>query len=116
MKYLGALSCSKGTEAERENAKKVAFNINQASPILEGFGNAKTVRNDNSSRFGKFMKVQIDGAGFLVGAFTTKYLLEKSRIHVANPNERIYHAFYLASKGPDAKKYNLQHPQQYKTT
>eukprot|EP00662_Eupelagonemidae_sp_cell21_P033109 gene33109-23020_t len=93
MKYLGALSCSKGSEAERENAKKVAFNINQASPILEGFGNAKTVRNDNSSRFGKFMKVQFDAAGFLV---------EKSRIHVANPNERIYHSFYLCSKGPDA--------------
>merc|ERR1719352_2285763 len=116
MKYLGVLSCLRGEEAQRDAAKKIAEQINKASPILEGFGNAKTVRNDNSSRFGKFMKVQIDGDGFLVGAFTTKYLLEKSRIHTANPNERIYHAFYLASKGPDAGKYGLKTAAHYKTT
>eukprot|EP00756_Hemistasia_phaeocysticola_P030311 Hpha_TRINITY_DN16281_c4_g2::TRINITY_DN16281_c4_g2_i2::g.14876::m.14876/K10357/MYO5; myosin V len=116
MKYLGALSCMRGSESDREAAKKVAFNINQASPVLEGFGNAKTVRNDNSSRFGKFMKVQFDAGGFLVGAFTTKYLLEKSRIITANPNERIYHAFYLVSQGRDAGKYGLKGPAHYTTT
>eukprot|EP01062_Namystynia_karyoxenos_P003958 TRINITY_DN1139_c0_g1_i5.p1 TRINITY_DN1139_c0_g1~~TRINITY_DN1139_c0_g1_i5.p1 ORF type:complete len:1567 (+),score=593.71 TRINITY_DN1139_c0_g1_i5:150-4703(+) len=116
MKYLGALSCRQGTDQEKDAAKKVAFNINQASPVLEGFGNAKTVRNDNSSRFGKFMKIQFDAAGFLVGAFTTKYLLEKSRIITANPNERIYHAFYLLTKGKDAGKYNVKGPGHYQTT
>ena len=107
MKYLGTLSCMHGVEADRENAKKVAFNINQASPVLEGFGNAKTVRNDNSSRFGKFMKVQFNEAGNLVGAYTIKYLLEKSRIVTANPNERCYHAFYLCAKGKDAGRYGI---------
>eukprot|EP00754_Rhynchopus_humris_P034041 Rhum_TRINITY_DN15502_c1_g1::Rhum_TRINITY_DN15502_c1_g1_i4::g.160977::m.160977 len=99
MKYLGAISCKQGEESMKEAARKVAFNINQASPILEGFGNAKTVRNDNSSRFGKFMKVQFDDGGFLVGAFTTKYLLEKSRIVTASLKERVYHSFYLITKG-----------------
>eukprot|EP01062_Namystynia_karyoxenos_P065765 TRINITY_DN5966_c1_g1_i2.p1 TRINITY_DN5966_c1_g1~~TRINITY_DN5966_c1_g1_i2.p1 ORF type:complete len:1231 (+),score=486.41 TRINITY_DN5966_c1_g1_i2:84-3695(+) len=110
MKYLGSLSCLHGTEATKDAAKQVAFNINQASPVLEGFGNAKTVRNDNSSRFGKFMKVQFDGDGVLVGAFTIKYLLEKSRIVTASPNERVYHAFYLLVKGKDAGKYSATKP------
>ncbi|KAJ9451352.1 Myosin-8 [Diplonema papillatum] len=107
MKYLGALSCLRGSDSEKMAAKRVAFNINQASPILEGFGNAKTVRNDNSSRFGKFMKVQFNEDGFLVGAFTIKYLLEKSRIVTASREERVYHAFYLLTKGADAARYKL---------
>eukprot|EP01060_Flectonema_neradi_P036265 TRINITY_DN6929_c2_g3_i1.p1 TRINITY_DN6929_c2_g3~~TRINITY_DN6929_c2_g3_i1.p1 ORF type:complete len:1372 (+),score=332.35 TRINITY_DN6929_c2_g3_i1:58-4173(+) len=107
MKYLGCLSCIHGSNEDKENAKKVAFNINQASPVLEGFGNAKTVRNDNSSRFGKFMKVQFNATGNLVGAYTIKYLLEKSRIVTSSKNERVYHAFYLLSKGSDAGKYNI---------
>ncbi|KAJ9473683.1 hypothetical protein DIPPA_17147 [Diplonema papillatum] len=113
MKYLGAISCVRGEDKQKAAAQKVAFNINQASPILEGFGNAKTVRNDNSSRFGKFMKVQFNGEGFLVGAHTIKYLLEKSRIVTASPNERVYHSFYLLSKGKDAAKYQLTAPTNY---
>ena len=115
MKYLGAISCKQGEESMKEAARKVAFNINQASPILEGFGNAKTVRNDNSSRFGKFMKVQFDDNGFLVGAFTTKYLLEKSRIVTASLKERVYHSFYLITQSKDAGKYGLGGPEKYKS-
>ena len=113
MNYLGSVSCMRGEENKKEAARKVAFNINQASPILEGFGNAKTVRNPNSSRFGKFMKIQFDEAGFLVGAFTIKYLLEKSRIVTANRLERVYHSFYLLLKGKEASKYQLGAPDQY---
>eukprot|EP01060_Flectonema_neradi_P017288 TRINITY_DN2417_c0_g2_i2.p1 TRINITY_DN2417_c0_g2~~TRINITY_DN2417_c0_g2_i2.p1 ORF type:complete len:1291 (+),score=343.10 TRINITY_DN2417_c0_g2_i2:118-3990(+) len=113
MNYLGSVSCLRGEESKKEAARKVAFNINQASPILEGFGNAKTVRNPNSSRFGKFMKIQFDEDGFLVGAFTIKYLLEKSRIVTANKQERVYHSFYLLLKGKDASKYQLSSPDQY---
>lgn len=93
----------------------MADRIAMASPILEGFGNAATVRNDNSSRFGKFMKVQFDREGFLLGAFTIKYLLEKSRIIVANPKERIYHSFYLLCLGKDHSKYKIDRIQNFKS-
>eukprot|EP01012_Entosiphon_sulcatum_P009428 TRINITY_DN1529_c0_g1_i1.p1 TRINITY_DN1529_c0_g1~~TRINITY_DN1529_c0_g1_i1.p1 ORF type:complete len:1211 (-),score=268.71 TRINITY_DN1529_c0_g1_i1:635-4267(-) len=115
MKYLIAVSCLNGDNQQKDEAKLVGHKLLQASPILEGFGNAKTVRNDNSSRFGKFMKVQFDKGGFLKGAATTKYLLEKSRIVQAGPNERCYHSFYLLCNGKDAPKYKLErNPKLYK--
>eukprot|EP01012_Entosiphon_sulcatum_P005443 TRINITY_DN12412_c0_g1_i1.p1 TRINITY_DN12412_c0_g1~~TRINITY_DN12412_c0_g1_i1.p1 ORF type:complete len:1247 (-),score=285.50 TRINITY_DN12412_c0_g1_i1:61-3801(-) len=113
IKYLGAISCLKGTEEQREVGRSVGSKILRASPILESFGNAKTVRNDNSSRFGKFLQVQFDAEGFVIGAFTINYLLEKSRVVTAGPGERIYHAFYQVAKGKDAAKYGLDSPQAY---
>ena len=101
MKYLGAISCKRGEDEEKAAAQAVGAKINICSPILESFGNAKTVRNDNSSRFGKFMKVQFTAKGFLVGAFVIKYLLEKSRIITAAKGERVYHSFYLSCRAPD---------------
>ena len=114
MKYLAALSCKSGDATSKEAASAVGQKINMASPPLESFGNAKTVRNDNSSRFGKFMRVKFDDSGYLVGAFITKYLLEKSRIVVASNGERVYHSFYLVVRGQDPK-YKLIKDSSYKS-
>lgn len=99
MKYLAAVSCLSGSPEEKKIGESVGKKLSACSPILECFGNAKTVRNDNSSRFGKFMEVKFNGQGRLIGAFTTKYLLEKSRIITASEGERVYHSFYVALRG-----------------
>eukprot|EP01060_Flectonema_neradi_P030791 TRINITY_DN4540_c0_g1_i1.p1 TRINITY_DN4540_c0_g1~~TRINITY_DN4540_c0_g1_i1.p1 ORF type:complete len:1469 (+),score=315.34 TRINITY_DN4540_c0_g1_i1:57-4463(+) len=114
MKYLSAVSCLKGGDEQKAAAHQVGVKIINASPILEAFGNAKTVRNPNSSRFGKFSKVKFDQEGYLVGNGITKYLLEKSRIITASPNERVYHAFYLCAKGKHNNTFGLAAPSSYR--
>lgn len=116
LKYLGSISMLKATDEQRDSAERVREKIQQASPILEGFGNAKTVRNNNSSRFGKFVKIKFADEGYLSGAFTINYLLEKSRIVTCSPNERVYHALYLICKGKDANSLNLKGAAEYRST
>ena len=76
-----------------------------SNPVLEAFGNAKTLRNDNSSRFGKLVNVHFDGSGKIIGATTRNYLLEKTRVAAPPQGERNYHAFYqlIAGLSPDDK-------------
>eukprot|EP00644_Phytophthora_capsici_P004676 jgi/Phyca11/506416/fgenesh2_kg.PHYCAscaffold_19_\ len=85
--------------------------INQvlkSNPLLESFGNAKTKRNDNSSRFGKFAQLQFDSMGSLVGCLCETYLLEKSRVVGQTEGERNYHVFYQIFCLPEDRKTELK--------
>mmetsp|Transcript_4176 Transcript_4176/g.9039 ORF Transcript_4176/g.9039 Transcript_4176/m.9039 type:complete len:1309 (+) Transcript_4176:110-4036(+) len=76
----------------------------QTNPIMESFGCAKTVWNNNSSRFGKFLTLQFNSTGRMQGAYMKTYLLEKSRITSQLPGEQNYHVFYTVAAGLSAEK------------
>ena len=99
-----ATICSSGKKKEGEAS--LEDKIVQTNPVLEAWGNAKTVRNDNSSRFGKFIRIHFNASGKLSGADMVVYLLEKSRLTYQQPLERCYHAFYnlMSDEVPDLKE------------
>jgi myosin I len=110
MQYIAAVSGS-GSEIER-----VKDQILKSNPVLEAFGNAKTVRNNNSSRFGKYMEIFFDLQGDPVGGRITNYLLEKSRVVQPGAGERSFHIFYQLHAGlsvDEKKSYHLLPPSEY---
>jgi len=92
LSYIGAVSGS---------VAKIEKKIFKANPILEAFGNAKTVRNNNSSRFGKYIEIYMNSDLLICGAKTTNYLLEKVRVVTQQEEERNYHIFYFLTGGAD---------------
>ena len=84
-----------------QSSSGVEKRILAANPVLEAFGNAKTVRNDNSSRFGKWMESYFDTHGMIVGCSNQNFLLEKSRVVMQETGERNYHSFYHLISGAD---------------
>ncbi|RLN86606.1 hypothetical protein BBJ28_00018375 [Nothophytophthora sp. Chile5] len=81
---------------------EIGRRILQTNPILESFGNAQTIRNDNSSRFGKFIKIQFGARNEILGAEIVSYLLEKVRLLHQSPEERSFHIFYELLEGGDS--------------
>ncbi|WOL02730.1 Myosin-9 like [Canna indica] len=104
MRYLAYLGGRSGTEG-----RTVEQQVLESNPVLEAFGNAKTVRNNNSSRFGKFVEIQFDKNGRISGAAIRTYLLEKSRVCQIYDPERNYHCFYLLCAAPHQVTYQTDH-------
>uniref|UniRef100_A0A453Q2S7 Myosin motor domain-containing protein n=1 Tax=Aegilops tauschii subsp. strangulata TaxID=200361 RepID=A0A453Q2S7_AEGTS len=102
--YMGGKAATEGRTVEKQ--------VLQSNPVLEAFGNAKTVRNNNSSRFGKFVEIQFDQKGRISGAAVRTYLLERSRVCQISESERNYHCFYMICAGSpeEREKYKLGDP------
>ncbi|XP_020591661.1 myosin-12 [Phalaenopsis equestris] len=111
MRYLAFMGGRSRTEG-----RTVEQQVLESNPVLEAFGNSKTVKNNNSSRFGKFVEIQFDKYGKISGAAVRTYLLERSRVCQVSDPERNYHCFYMLCAAPpeDVKKFKVGNPQNFR--
>lgn len=111
MQYIA--NVSGGTSGDIQKVKDMVLATN---PLLESFGNAKTLRNNNSSRFGKYLQIHFNAQGEPIGADITNYLLEKTRVVGQIVNERNFHIFYQFTKGASQQQreiFGIQGPETY---
>ncbi|GAA5934941.1 hypothetical protein JCM3775_001688, partial [Rhodotorula graminis] len=116
MQYIAAVSGEGSNAGGINDIKEMVLATN---PLLESFGCAKTLRNNNSSRHGKYLEIEFDAQGNPVGAIITNYLLEKNRVVGQIKSERNFHIFYQLTKGASAAQreaYGLQGPEAYAYT
>ena len=92
---------------------KLEHQIIQVNPLLEAFGNAQTLMNDNSSRFGKYTQLVFNSDGRVLGAKISEYLLEKSRVVRQQPGEENFHVFYYVFASPKAAALGLKDPKDF---
>ncbi|XP_066543583.1 unconventional myosin-X [Amia ocellicauda] len=116
LKFLSAMSQHSLEATSKEKTSHVEQALLESSPIMEAFGNAKTVYNNNSSRFGKFVQLNFCQKGNIQGGKIVDYLLEKNRVVRQNPGERNYHIFYALLAGTNTEQkeaFHLSHPESY---
>nr|XP_057947426.1 unconventional myosin-X isoform X3 [Doryrhamphus excisus] len=107
LQFLSVMSQNSAGTPPSERTTRVEQAIVQSSPIMEAFGNAKTVYNNNSSRFGKFIQLHFSESGNIQGGCVIDYLLEKNRVVRQNPGERNYHIFYALLAGANKEHKSL---------
>ncbi|XP_054644353.1 unconventional myosin-X isoform X2 [Dunckerocampus dactyliophorus] len=107
LKFLSVMSQNSAGAPPSERTTRVEQALIQSSPIMEAFGNAKTVYNNNSSRFGKFIQLHFSQNGNIQGGCIIDYLLEKNRVVRQNPGERNYHIFYVLLAGADKDRRDM---------
>ncbi|GAN08510.1 conserved hypothetical protein [Mucor ambiguus] len=114
IQYLTAVATTNSSNSSRKSVatteqrtNRLQNQILQANPVLESFGNAQTIRNNNSSRFGKFIRIEFNNRAQICGANIEWYLLEKSRVHQQTSKERNYHIFYQLLEADEELKKQL---------
>uniref|UniRef100_A0A8C4ZJ21 Myosin XIX n=1 Tax=Gadus morhua TaxID=8049 RepID=A0A8C4ZJ21_GADMO len=116
MKYYATVAASSSVLKSQDAVDRIEKRVLDSNPIMEAFGNACTLRNHNSSRFGKYIQLQLDRSHFLVGASVQTYLLEKTRVACQPANERNFHIFYQMMKGASSeqkKEWKMGHGQSF---
>uniref|UniRef100_A0A8C3P2Y8 Unconventional myosin-XIX n=1 Tax=Cyanoderma ruficeps TaxID=181631 RepID=A0A8C3P2Y8_9PASS len=117
MKFYASVAASALSPKGNETVERIEKRVLDSNPVMEAFGNACTLRNNNSSRFGKYIQLQLDRFHHLTGASIQTFLLEKTRVAYQAPSERNFHIFYQITKGATAEErleWNLPEGAEYR--
>ncbi|NXU55456.1 MYO19 protein, partial [Turnix velox] len=104
MKFYASVAASVFSPEGNDTVERIEKRVLDSNPVMEAFGNACTLRNNNSSRFGKYIQLQLDRFHHLSSASIQTFLLEKTRVAYQAPNERNFHIFYQITKGATAEE------------